>query len=90
MSFLSQWSLVPVDLRIMFETAEYAREDQWQLFSMHFSTAEGTVEEWLGATKQVNGTISLLYIHLLSTGQPVQQYTPVQVPSWCVSANVFK
>ena len=77
--FLGRWSQVPVDLRIMFETAVYAGEDEWKIFSIHFDPSQGVIEEWVGAAKQTNGTISLLYIHVKSVGKPVQQYTPVHI-----------
>ena len=77
--FLQGWGNVPVEVRIMFETASYAGEDQWKIFSIHFAPSQGMVEEWVGATKMVNETISLLYIHVKSVGKPVQQYTPVHI-----------
>jgi len=74
-----EWSHIPVDVRIMFEMASYAGEDQWKIFSINFAPSKGIVEEWVGATKIVNGMISLLYIHVKSVGTPVQQYTPVHI-----------
>ena len=94
MSFLDSWTSVPLDVRIMFETSIYAALDEWKIFSVHFSPSQGVVEEWVGASKQNNGTVSLLYIHILSAGKPIQQYTPIRVPSchrcWfhsCCSTN---
>lgn len=93
-SFLESWTSVPVDVRIMFETSIYAALDEWKIFSVHFSPSQGVVEEWVGASKQNNGTVSLLYIHILSAGKPIQQYTAIRVPSchrcWfhsCCSTN---
>jgi hypothetical protein len=93
-SFLETWTSVPLDIRIMFETSIYAALDEWKIFSMHFSPSQGVVEEWVGASKQNNGTVSLLYIHIVSAGKPIQQYTPIRVPSchrcWfhsCCSTN---
>ena len=93
-SFLDSWTSVPLDVRIMFETSVYAELDEWKIFSVHFSPSQGIVEEWVGASKQNNGTVSLLYIHILSAGKPIQQYTPIRVPSchrcWfhsCCSTN---
>ena len=79
--FLGQWSMVPVDVRMMFNVAAYTALDEWKIFSIHFAPSIGKVEEWVGATKKTNGTLSLLYIHVVSTGTPIQQYRPVQVPS---------
>ena len=81
LGFLGGWSMVPVAVKVMFETAAYGKEDQWEVFSIHFTPDQGVVEEWVGATQQSNGTISLLYLHIKSVGTPVQQYRPVQVPS---------
>ena len=93
-SFLETWTSVPLDVRIMFETSIYAALNEWKIFSMHFSPSQGVVEEWVGASKQNDGTVSLLYIHIVSAGKPIQQYTPIRVPSchrcWfhsCCSTN---
>jgi hypothetical protein len=79
--FLGIWSHVPVDVRIMFETASYEGENDWKIFSINFAPSHAMVEEWVGATKMANGTISLLYIHVKSVGNPVQQYRPVHIHS---------
>jgi len=78
MTFLNTWN-VPADVKTKFQMAAFADSVNFETFT--FSTTQSTthLDEYVGATKNVNGIIVLGYMHVAATGTPVPQHDTVKI-----------
>lgn len=76
--FLTTWKLGE-DITALFQQAAFATTEQFESFTFNAAPSYVFFEEYLGAAKNVNGTIALAYMRASASATPITQTNTVSV-----------
>ena len=92
---ITTWKL-PTDVTALLQQAAFATTENFQTFTFTASPSYTFFEEYLGASKFVDGIVTIAYMHVNATAKPIQQTRTISVRTchkcWlvltcCSSAN---